>query len=60
MRQTKDRTMRLGHKLLLAINMMMLATIPVWSHSAGWGFGLSGGLGAVLLIVALFTLTGWM
>ena len=52
--------MRLGHILLLAINVMMLATIPVWSHSAGWGFGPSGALGAALLIVALFTLTGWM
>jgi len=50
--------MRLGHMLLLAINVMMLAVLPVWSHSAGWGFGPSGGLGAVLLIVGLCTQTG--
>ena len=43
--------------IVLAV-LMMLGAIPAWPHSRSWGYGPSGGLGLVLLIVLLLLLTG--
>ena len=38
--------------------LMLLGAIPAWPHSRSWGYGPSGGLGIVLLIVLVLLLTG--
>lgn len=38
--------------------LMLLGAIPAWPHSRNWGYGPSGGLGLVLLIVVILLLTG--
>ena len=38
--------------------LMLLGAIPAWPHSRSWGYGPSGGLGLVLLIVVILALTG--
>lgn len=43
--------------IVLAV-LMLLGTIPAWPHSRNWGYGPSGGLGVVLLIVVILFLTG--
>lgn len=43
--------------IVLAV-LMMLGAIPAWPHSRNWGYGPSGGLGLILLIVVLLLLTG--
>ena len=43
--------------LVLAV-LMLLGAIPVWPHSHNWGYGPSGGLGVILLIVLILFLTG--
>ena len=43
--------------IVLAV-LMLLGAIPVWPHSRNWGYGPSGGLGLILLIVVILLLTG--
>jgi hypothetical protein len=48
----------LGTILLVLLVLMLLGVIPAWPHSRSWGYGPSGGLGLVLLIVLILLLTG--
>ena len=43
--------------IILAV-LMLLGAIPAWPHSRNWGYGPSGGLGLILLIVVILLLTG--
>jgi Protein of unknown function (DUF3309) len=43
--------------IVLAV-LMLVAAIPAWPHSRGWGYGPSGGLGLVLVILLVLALTG--
>ena len=38
--------------------LMLVGAIPAWPHSRNWGYGPSGGVGLVLLIVLILALTG--
>jgi Protein of unknown function (DUF3309) len=44
--------------LIAVLVLMMLGAIPTWPHSRGWGYGPSGGLGLILLILVILLLTG--
>jgi hypothetical protein len=44
--------------LIVIAVLMLLGAIPTWPHSRNWGYGPSGGLGLVLLIVVILALTG--
>jgi len=48
----------MGTILLVLLVLMLLGVIPAWPHSRSWGYGPSGGLGLVLLIVLILLLTG--
>jgi hypothetical protein len=50
----------LGTILLVVLILLFLGVIPAWPHSRGWGYGPSGGLGLVLVIVLFLVLTGRM
>jgi Protein of unknown function (DUF3309) len=43
--------------IVLAV-LMLVGAIPTWPHSRSWGYGPSGGLGLVLLIILILFLTG--
>ena len=43
--------------VVLAV-LMLLGALPTWPHSRNWGYGPSGGLGLVVLIVLILLLTG--
>jgi uncharacterized protein DUF3309 len=43
--------------LVLAV-LMLLGAIPAWPHSRSWGYGPSGGLGLVVLVLVILLLTG--
>jgi hypothetical protein len=43
--------------IVLAV-LMLLGAIPAWPHSRNWGYGPSGGLGLVVLILLVLLLTG--
>jgi Protein of unknown function (DUF3309) len=44
--------------LIILVVLMLLGAVPAWPHSRSWGYGPSGGLGLVLLIVVILALTG--
>ena len=43
--------------IVLAV-LMLLGAIPAWPHSRDWGYGPSGGLGLVVLILVILVLSG--
>ena len=44
--------------LIIVLVLLLLGAAPAWPHSRGWGYGPSGLLGVVLLIVIILALTG--
>ena len=50
--------MSLGTILLIVLLLMLVGAIPTWGHSKRWGYGPSGGLGLVLIVVIVLLLTG--
>ena len=44
--------------LLILLILMLLGAIPTWPHSRGWGYGPSGLLGLVLIIMIILVLAG--
>jgi hypothetical protein len=47
-----------GTLLLVIIVLMVVGSLPHWGYSTGWGYGPSGGLGLVLVIILLMMFTG--
>ena len=48
----------LGTILIVIFVLMLLGAIPTWSHSRNWGFGPTGGVGLLLVIVVVLVLMG--
>lgn len=44
--------------LLLIIFVLLIAVLPTWPYSNGWGYYPSGGLGTVLLVLLILVLLG--
>jgi hypothetical protein len=42
--------------IFIILIVLLLAALPSWPYSAGWGYYPSGGLGLVLLIVLILVL----
>jgi hypothetical protein len=43
--------------IVLAV-LMLLGAFPAWPHSRNWGYGPSGGLGLVVVILLILVLAG--
>ncbi len=50
--------MSLGTILLIVLILMLIGVFPAWPHSSGWGYGPTGGLGLVILILVVLLLMG--
>ena len=48
----------LGTILIVILILMLLGAMPTWGHSRNWGYGPSGGLGLVVLVLVVLLLTG--
>ena len=46
----------LGTILLVFLILMLIGALPTWPHSRGWGYGPSGGLGTILIILLVLYL----
>ena len=46
----------LGTILIVILILMLLGAVPAWGHSRNWGYGPSGGLGLVVLVVVVLLL----
>ena len=43
---------------LLLLIVLLLAVLPTWPYSQGWGYYPTGGLGLVLLVVIILLVIG--
>lgn len=50
--------MSLGTILLIILVLMLIGAIPTWPHSREWGYGPSGGIGLLLVILLILFLLG--
>lgn len=50
--------MSLGTILLIVLILMLIGAIPTWPHSRNWGYGPSGGLGLVVIILIVLFVMG--
>jgi Protein of unknown function (DUF3309) len=50
--------MSIGTILLIVLVLALLGVFPAWGHSRQWGYGPSGGIGLVLLVVLILVLAG--
>jgi hypothetical protein len=44
--------------MFIILIILLLAVLPAWPYSAGWGYYPSGGFGLVLLVVLILVLLG--
>lgn len=50
--------MSMGTILLIVLVLMLIGAFPTWQHSKSWGYGPSGGLGLVVVILVVLLLMG--
>ncbi len=50
--------MSLGTILLILLVLMLIGAVPSWPHSRSWGYGPSGLLGVVVVVLVILLLTG--
>ena len=50
--------MSLGTILLIVVILALVGVLPVWPHASNWGYGPSGLVGVVLLILIVLFLMG--
>ena len=50
--------MSVGMILLIVLVIVLIGAVPAWPHSSGWGYGPSGGIGLVVLILVILLLMG--
>jgi hypothetical protein len=43
---------------LIIVIIVLLAVLPAWPYSAGWGYYPSGGMGLLLIVVVVLLLSG--
>ena len=48
----------MGTILIVILVLMLLGAFPTWNHSKQWGYGPSGGLGLILVILVILMLSG--
>jgi hypothetical protein len=54
----KDEVSDMTTILIIVMILMLLGAFPTWSHSRNWGYGPSGGLGLVLVILLILMFSG--
>ena len=50
--------MSVGMILLAILILAIVGVIPAWPHSRGWGYGPSGGVGVLLVVIVLLLVMG--
>lgn len=47
-----------GTILLIILILLLIAALPAWPYSRGWGYYPTGGLGLILIIILILLLMG--
>ena len=46
--------------LIIVLILLLIGALPSWPYSRGWGYGPTGGLGLIVVIVAILVLLGYL
>jgi hypothetical protein len=44
--------------LIVLLILLLIGALPTWGHSRNWGYGPSGGLGLVVIVLVVLFLVG--
>jgi hypothetical protein len=50
--------MGIGTILLIILIILLIGSLPSWGHSRGWGYGPSGLLGIVVIVLLVLVILG--
>jgi hypothetical protein len=50
--------MSIGTILLIILVLALVGIFPIWPHSRSWGYGPTGGVGLIVLILVILLLLG--
>ena len=50
--------MSLGTILLIVLILILVGALPTWPHSRSWGYGPSGVIGLVVVVLLILVLLG--
>jgi hypothetical protein len=50
----------MGLILLVVLVLLLLGGLPTWGHSRNWGYGPSGGLGLLVVILLVLVFAGYV
>jgi hypothetical protein len=54
----KENHMGIGTLLLVLLVLALVGVLPTWGHSSNWGYGPSGGVGLIVVILVVLLVTG--
>lgn len=50
--------MSIGTILLIVLVLVLIGAIPAWPYSRGWGYGPSGIVGLIVIVLLIMLFTG--
>lgn len=50
--------MTLGTILIVVLILLLIGALPTWPYSSGWGYGPTGGVGLLLVILIVLLVLG--
>lgn len=48
----------MGTILLVILILLLIGALPAWPHSRSWGYGPTGGIGLIVVILLILVLLG--
>jgi hypothetical protein len=54
----EDMTMSITTILLIILILILIGALPAWPHSRAWGYGPSGGVGLLVVILIVLLVLG--
>ncbi|MGL1833605.1 DUF3309 family protein [Rhodocyclaceae bacterium SMB388] len=48
----------MGTILLVILILLLIGVLPAWPHSRSWGYGPTGGIGLIVVILLILVLLG--
>lgn len=52
--------MTIGTILLIVLILLLIGALPAWPHSRSWGYGPTGGVGLLVVILVVLLLMGYV